>query len=104
MPMHNIPHASPKKSTAITFGWKYSTMVILPDKSSSWTHLEDQQRIPSDKTDIQVTWAQIKGIVPKLPKRPRILLDRGYVSVWLECQLRALADERLVMREADQSL
>jgi hypothetical protein len=78
--MHNIPHASPKKSTAITFGWKYSTMVILPDKSSSWTHLVDQERIPSDKTDIQVAWEQIKGIVPKLPKRPLILLVQNHAT------------------------
>src|SRR2546429_6594978 len=91
MPMHNIPHAAPKKSTAITFGWKYSTVTVLPEKPSSWTSILDQQRISSDKTDIQVAWEQIKEIVPKLPKRPLILLDRGYVSVWLWCQLSALA-------------
>jgi hypothetical protein len=102
MPMHNIPHASPKKSTAITFGWKYSTMVILPDKSSSWTHLVDQQRIASDTTDIQVAWEQIKEIVPKLPKRPLILLDRGYVSVWLWCQLSTLAVDALVRLKRNQ--
>jgi len=30
MPMHNIPHSRPKKSTALTFGWKYSTVMVLP--------------------------------------------------------------------------
>jgi len=54
MPMHNIPHSSPKKSRAITFGWKYSTVVVLPEKPGSWTYIVDQQRISSDKTDIQV--------------------------------------------------
>jgi hypothetical protein len=102
MPMHNIPHASPKKSTVITFGWKYSTMVVLPDKSSSSTYLVDQQRIPSDKTDIQVAWEQIKEIVPKLSKRPLILLDRGYVSVWLWCQLSALAVDVLGRLKSNQ--
>jgi hypothetical protein len=102
MPMHNIPHASPKKSTVITFGWKYSTMVVLPDKSSSSTYLIDQQRIPSDKTDIQVAWEQIKEIVPKLSKRPLILLDRGYVSVWLWCQLSTLAVDTLARLKSNQ--
>jgi hypothetical protein len=102
MPIHNIPHASPKKSTAITFGWKYSTMTVLPDKSSSWTYIVDQQRIPSDKTDIQVAWEQIKEIVPKLSMRPLILLDRGYVSVWLWCQLSAMAVDVLGRLKSNQ--
>ena len=29
MPRHNIPHATPKKATAITFGWEYSTVTVL---------------------------------------------------------------------------
>lgn len=102
MPMQNVPHASPKKSTAITFGWKYSTVTILPEKPSSWTSILDQQRIPSDKTDIQVAWEQIKEIVPKLPKRPLILLDRGYVSVWLWCQLSAMAVDALGRLKSNQ--
>ena len=58
MPMHNIPHAVPKKSTPITFGWKYSTMTVLPNETSSWSYIMDQRRIPSDKTDIQVAFEQ----------------------------------------------
>jgi DDE superfamily endonuclease len=73
MPMHNIPHAVPKKSTAITFGWGYSTVVVLPEEPSSWTFTLDQRRIPSDKTDIEVAVAQLQEIVPKLPLRPLLL-------------------------------
>ncbi len=102
MPMHNIPHAAPKKSTAITFGWKYSTVTVLPEKPSSWTYIVDQQRIPSDKTDIQVAWEQIKEIVPKLSKRLLILLDRGYVSMWLWCQLSAMAVDALGRLKSNQ--
>ena len=82
LPMHNIPN----KVTAITFGWKYSTVTVLPEKTSSWTYILDQQRIPSNKTDIQVAVEQFKEIVPRLPKRPLMLLDRGYDSNWLWCQ------------------
>src|SRR5256886_1197478 len=102
MPMPNIPHATPKKSTAITFGWKYSTVTVLPEETSSWTIILDQQRISSEKTDIQVAWEQIKEIVPKLSKRPLLLLDRGYVCVWLWCQLSTLAVDVLGRLKSNQ--
>jgi hypothetical protein len=90
MPMHNIPHAVPKKSTPITFGWKYSTMTVLPDETSSWSYIMDQRRIPSDKTDIHVAFEQLEEIASKLSERPLILLDRGYVSIWFWCKLSGL--------------
>jgi len=68
IPMHNIPHAAPKKSRAITFGWKYSTVVVLPGEPSSWTFTVDQRRVPSDKTDIEVAFEQLQEIVPKLSR------------------------------------
>ena len=96
MPLHNIPRSSgTKKSTPLTAGWKYSTVTVLPEEPSSWTYLVDQQRIPSDTTDIQVACEQLKEIVPKLRKRPLILLDRGYVCVWLWCQLTGMAVDAL---------
>jgi hypothetical protein len=87
MPMHNIPN----KATAITFGWKYSTVTVLPEKTSSWNYILDQQRVPSNKTDIQVAVEQLKEIVPLLPKRPLTLLDRGYDSNWFWCQCTGIA-------------
>jgi hypothetical protein len=73
MPMHNIPTASPKKSTAITFGLKYSTVTVLPEEPSSWTFILDQRRVSSDKTDVVLAFEQLKEIVPQLPYRPLIL-------------------------------
>src|SRR2546429_7171253 len=58
MPLHTIAHSVPKKSTAITFGWQYSTMTVLPDQPRSQTFILDQSRISSDKTDIQVAFEQ----------------------------------------------
>ena len=83
LPMHNIPN----KVAAITYGWKYSTITVLPEKTSSWTFILDQERVPSEKTDIQVAVEQLKKIVPKLPKRPLGLFDRGYDSngFWCQC-------------------
>ena len=86
MPMHNIPHTAPKKSTAITSGWKFSTLAVLPDHPSSETFILDQQRISSDTTDAQVAFEQLRELVPKLSQRPLVLLDRGYVCLWLWCR------------------
>ncbi len=77
MPMHNIPHTIPKKSTALTFGWKYSTVMVFPETPSSWTYILDQQRISSDKTDIQVAFEQLQQLVPLFSTRLLVLLDRG---------------------------
>jgi hypothetical protein len=90
MPIHDIPHTIPKKSIAITFGWKYSTVTVLPDLPSSWTYILDQCRISSDKTDIQVAIEQLQQLVPLLPMRPLILHDRGYDSTWFWCQCSGL--------------
>jgi hypothetical protein len=103
MPIHNIPHTSPKKSTAITFGWKYSTVTALPEKPSSWTFIIDQERVSSDKTDIQIAFEQLKKIVPQLSERPLVLLDRGYVSIWLWCKLSGLPIDVLGRLKCNQT-
>lgn len=103
MPMHNIPHAAPKKSTAITFGWKYSTVVVLPEEPSSWTFTLDQRRIPSDKTEREVAFEQLQEIVPQLSLRPLLLFDRGYVSIWLWCMLSKLACDSLGRLKGNQA-
>jgi hypothetical protein len=88
--MHNIPHSTPKKSTALTFGWKYSTVMVLPEKPSSWTAIVDQKRISSDKTDIQVAFEQLQQLVPLFSTRLLVLLDRGYDCNWLWCRCSGL--------------
>jgi hypothetical protein len=103
MPMHNIPHAAPKKSTAITFGLRYSTVVVLPEEPSSWTFILDQRRVSSVKTDIEVAFEQLAEIVPQLPHRPLILFDRGYVAIWLWCKLSGLACDALGRLKSNQA-
>ena len=103
MPIHNIPITSPKKSKALTFGWKYSTVVVLTDQPSSWTFTVDQRRIPSDKTDREVAIAQLQEIVPQLPLRPLFLFDRGYASVFLWCALSGLDCDALGRLKSNQA-
>jgi hypothetical protein len=56
--VHNLP----KGRKAITYGWHFSTMVVLDEQPSSQTFILDQQRVTSDTTSIQVAVAQIKQI------------------------------------------
>src|SRR6266853_1192307 len=44
--VHNLPEC--KKP--ITFGWQFSTALVLPPTPSSWTYVLDQQRVSSART------------------------------------------------------
>ena len=103
IPMQNIPHTSPKKATAITYGWKYATAVALPEKTSSQTYVLDQQRVPSDKTELQVTCQQLKQIVPLLPMRPLSLFDRGYDCTWFWCECSKLPMDALIRLKGNRT-
>jgi hypothetical protein len=85
--VHNLPEC--KKP--ITFGWQFSTVVALADPASSWTYILDQQRVASETTAIEVAEAQIKRLVPYLPKNAIVVLDRGYDANWLWCRCSAMS-------------
>lgn len=84
--VHNLPDC--KK--AITFGWQFSTMVVLADPASSWTYILDQQRVASQTTAIEVAERQLRRLVALLPKNAIVVLDRGYDANWLWCRCSAL--------------
>ena len=84
--VHNLPEC--KKP--ITFGWQFSTVVALAEPVSSWTYILDQQRVVSQTTAIEVAEAQLRRLIPFLPKRVIIVLDRGYDANWLWCRCSAL--------------
>lgn len=85
--VHNLP----KGKKAITYGWQFSTMVVLPQEPSSRTFILDQRRVKSDATAIEVAVEQIRQRVPCLPARSILVLDRGYDATWLWCQMSALS-------------
>ena len=84
--VHNLPECQ----KPITFGWQFSTVVALASPASSWTYLLDQQRVTSQTTAIEVAFAQLKRLVPHLPKHAIVVLDRGYDANWLWCRCSAL--------------
>jgi len=84
--VHNLP----KCEKAITYGWQFSTMVVLSDPASSRTYILDQQRVKSDTTANQVCVEQLRQLFPLLPEKTIVVLDRGYDCNWLWCQCRGL--------------
>jgi len=84
--VHNLPEC--KKP--ITFGWQFSTVVVLPETPSSWTYILDQQRVASNTTAIEMAYAQLKLLVPHLPKNAIVVVDRGYDATWLWCRCSTL--------------
>jgi hypothetical protein len=52
----------PERSKPISYGWQFSTVVLLPHQPSSWTGVLDQQRIPSEQTSVQVAAAQLRAL------------------------------------------
>lgn len=85
--VHNLPEC--KKP--VTFGWQFSTVVALAEPVSSWTYLLDQQRVGSQTTAIEVAEEQLRQVLPYLPQRVIVVLDRGYDATWLWCRCSALS-------------
>ncbi|MEO8971379.1 MAG: transposase [Ktedonobacteraceae bacterium] len=69
----------PLVENAISVGWTFSTVVLIPEQTSRWTPLLDQQRITSTQTAIAVAIAQLQALRPLFGNRRVIILaDRWY--------------------------
>ena len=80
----------PESSKPISYGWQFSTVVLLPVQPSSWTAVLDQQRIRSEQTSVEVAAAQLRQLAPLLGCRPIVASDR-----WYSCAPFLLATEEL---------
>jgi DDE superfamily endonuclease len=98
--VHNLPEC--KKP--VTFGWQFSTVVVLADPVSSWTYLLDQHRVCSQTTAIEVAEEQLRQVLPYLPERVIVVLDRGYDATWLWCRCSALQINVLGRLKSNRSL
>lgn len=92
--VHNLPESA----KLVTYGWSFSTVVALPEKPGSGTYVLDQRRVATSTTAIQVAAAQLEHLAPQLPKETIVLLDRGYDSAWLWCQLSCLPIQGCLIR------
>ncbi len=80
----------PESSKPISYGWQFSTLVLLPAQPSSWTGVLAQQRIGSEQTSVEVAAAQLHQLAPLLGCRPIVASDR-----WYSCAPFLLATEGL---------
>lgn len=63
----------------ISIGWTFSTVVLVPAQTSSWTPILEHQRISSEQTAIGVAIAQLQALKPLFGSRRVIILaDRWY--------------------------
>jgi hypothetical protein len=87
-------HVLPPRTAPVRPGWAFSTVVVVPDPVSSWTHILDNQRIPSAQTATDVGAAQLATVVPLLPGRPCCLLDGAYGNApWVQATAAVLCDQ-----------
>lgn len=94
----------PRGAAPVVPGWAFSTLVVVPDPVSSWTHILDNRRIPSAQTPVQVAAAQLADVRSLLPTRPLCLLDGGYgTAPWVQASA-ALPCDQLVRAAATRVL
>jgi hypothetical protein len=87
--VHNLP----KCENPITYGWQFSTVVVLPPTPSSWTYTLSQQRVSTQSTPAQTALSQLQALMPLLPASTVRVFDRGYDSlyafrIWYTASLR----------------
>jgi hypothetical protein len=94
----------PAHTAPVQPGWAFSTLVVVPDPPSSWTHILDSRRLPSDQTAAQVGAQQLAEVVPRLEERPVCLADGAYATAgWVQATA-AVACDQLVRAAATRVL
>jgi hypothetical protein len=96
--LHNLPEGE----AAITYGWQFSNLVVLPSPNSSWDYPLDNQRIESHQTPAEVGAQQLKEIVPLLPRRPFLVAERYYGSAIFVALICKLALDALLRIKSDR--
>ena len=94
----------PRDATPVVPGWSFSALVVLPQPVSSWTYVLDHQRVPSSQTAVTVGTQQLQLVLPLLPTRALLLLDRHYSQApWLLATDHLPVDQ-LIRARVDQVL
>ena len=103
----------PECKAPVAPGWTFSTVVVTPQKNSSWTYVLDNQRVTSDQTPANVAAEQLKAIVPQLNERfsgqlpgGRILLtaDSGYGTATFLEQTKKIECDMLLRMKSNRKL
>ncbi len=102
--MIHLPNL-PLVDKAISIGWTFSTVVLVPEQASSWTPILDQQRVESSQTAIGVAIAQLQALKPLFGNRRVIILaDRWYSTPEFLRACHELGDSVLVRLKSNRKL
>jgi hypothetical protein len=94
----------PRDATPVVPGWSFSAVVVLPQPVSSWTYILDHRRVSSTETAVSVGAEQLQTVLPLLPSRALLLLDRHYSQApWL-LATHSLPVDQLIRARSDQVL
>jgi hypothetical protein len=94
----------PRDATPVVPGWSFSALVVLPQPVSSWTYMLDHRRVPSTETAVTLGARQLRTVLPLLPCRALLLLDRHYSQApWL-LATQNLPVDQLIRARSDQVL
>ena len=88
-----------KGKAAVTSGWSFSALVVLPEEAGSWTYPLDNQRIESAKTPAQTAAQQLSEVVPLLVAQgldPLLTADRYYGSAAFLQQTAEIGCDKLL--------
>jgi len=96
----NLPH----DATPVVAGWSFSALVVLPQPVSSWPYMRDHQRVATTERAVTVGAAQLRAVLPLLPQRPLVLLDRHYRRAPWVLATADLAVDQLSRARRDQVL
>ncbi len=101
-----IIHVSnlPRATKPISVGWQCSTVMLLPEVTSSWVGILDQQRIETAQTAIGVAIAQLQALVPLINHPIIIVADRWYATADFLRACRELGCQVLIRLKRNRKL
>lgn len=95
----------PLVDKAISIGWQFSNVVLLPQTASSWVPPLDIRRIPTKQTPVEVAIEQLRVLKSLFGNRQVIVVaDRGYCTpdflqacseLGYSCLVRLKSDRKL---------
>jgi hypothetical protein len=89
----------------ISVGWTFSTVVLVPEQTSSWTPILEQERVSSEQTAIGVAIAQLQALRPLFGSRRVIILaDRWYGTAEFLRACRELGSSVLIRLKSNRQL
>lgn len=95
----------PLADKAVSVGWSFSLVALLPETASSWTPILDVQRIGSTHTAIGVAIEQLRRLKPLLGTRQVVVLaDRWYGTPEMLRACRELGYRVLIRLKSNRKL